>query len=156
MCCMTMLALNHPNLLPNCFDVNVEHVNIVCHDAQIDGSECQATCFTGDWDLKKDPKALPLPPSSLPAYPTVGKMMTSGYLIKFILFSWAVSIRRQSRCQVIRELMKSRRLSREETDLQIKFKGQKPDCFPGNPQNYGPPMVAHAQQSDHLPAKGGW
>ena len=40
MCCMTMMALNHPNLLPNCFDVNVEHPNIVCNDAVMDGSEC--------------------------------------------------------------------------------------------------------------------
>ena len=84
MCCMSMMALNHPNLLPNCFDVNCEFVDIECSDAKMDGSECQATCFTADWDPKKDPTTVPLPPSELPAYPSIGKMMSSGYLFKFM------------------------------------------------------------------------
>ena len=131
MCCMTMLALNHPNLLPNCFDVNCEHVNIVCNDAKMDGSECQATCFTGDWDIKKDPKALPLPPSQLPAYPTIGKMMTSGYLFKFMgrLDKKTIKMPGDQGIEEISAIIERRD---------------------------GPPMIAHAQQSDHLPAKGGW
>ena len=39
-CCNSMMALNHPNLLPNCFDVNCEFVDIECADAKVDGSEC--------------------------------------------------------------------------------------------------------------------
>ena len=60
-CCGASLALDHPNLLPNCFDVNVELANVQCKDVKMDGSECQAVCFADDWDPKKDPTTLPLP-----------------------------------------------------------------------------------------------
>ena len=129
-CCMTMLALDHPNLLPNCFDINCEPVNIVCRDAKMDGSECMARCFGADWDPKKDPTTLPLPPTNVPEYLTMGKMATSGYLFKFM-----------------GRLGKDRVMLPGDQGID--------DVAKTIAARDGPPTVVNAVQSVHLPPKGG-
>ena len=85
-CCGALIAVDHPEPGPHAIPIPANANRIVCDDETIGKGHptTVARVFTCDWDKRKHPDAIDLPPYAGPNHATKAALMTSGFAFKFI------------------------------------------------------------------------